>query len=462
MSTDDEGGDDNGGPGNGDDEGGDDNGGPSNGDDEGGDDNGGPSNGGPGNGGQTPPAQNEETEDEAEVIVEDGEITLNKDQVSSEVLEQVFDGRDSLTINLASDRVSLPAAALRNVQERGGSQIEIRTENGVYTLPMSALDLEHIAEQLDVDLEELNIRVEISPASTETADAVQARLETLGANQLAEVVSFDVIASSESGSELRIERYPDTYVSRMIAVNGQVDMSRATGVIVDPVTGEWSFVPTVFTVIDGQVYATIKHPANGVFTVVQMDKDYNDVPQTHWAREDILVLANKFIVSGTGEDTFDPDREISMAEFATLVVRALALSSEDTDLPFEDVASASWYSDAIAAAVEAGFVNGYADGSFRPSQEITRIELAIMIARAMAYAGADIELDDAEAEAILSKYADLQEMTCGKKELALAVKAGIIQGVSGDLLAPQDLATRAQAVVMLKRYLEYVGFINEI
>jgi hypothetical protein len=248
----------------------------------------------------------------------------------------------------------------------------------------------------------------------------------------------------------------------MIAVNGQVDMSRATGVIVDPVTGEWSFVPTVFTVIDGQVYATIKHPANGVFTVVQMDKDYNDVPQTHWAREDILVLANKFIVSGTGEDTFDPDREISRAEFATLVVRALALSSEDTDLPFEDVASASWYSDAIAAAVEAGIVNGYADGSFRPSQEITRIELAIMIARAMAYAGADIELDDAEAEAILSKYADLQEMIWGKKELALAVKAGIIQGVSGDLLAPQDLATRAQAVVMLKRYLEYVGFINEI
>ncbi|MDY4976758.1 MAG: S-layer homology domain-containing protein, partial [Clostridia bacterium] len=101
----------------------------------------------------------------------------------------------------------------------------------------------------------------------------------------------------------------------------------------------------------------------------------------HWAENDINEMANQGIVSGVTDTTFEPDREITRAEFAALIARALKISYENEESVFRDVAAPSWYAKEVNAAAAAGLISGY-DGFFRPEDSITREEMAVIIVKA--------------------------------------------------------------------------------
>ena len=124
---------------------------------------------------------------------------------------------------------------------------------------------------------------------------------------------------------------------------------------------------------------------------------------------------------------------------------------------FKDVQPGAWYYGTVEGAYAAGLINGYEDGTFRPEQEITREEMAALIVRALKYAGQEVIVDDVDA--ILARFEDASKISpWAKEEAAQAVASGIIIGRDG-LFAPKDNATRAEAVVMLKRMLVKLGVI---
>ena len=77
----------------------------------------------------------------------------------------------------------------------------------------------------------------------------------------------------------------------------------------------------------------------------------------HWAQSDIEEMTKQGIVTGVTVNTFEPDREITRAEFATLVAKALNLTST-ASAGFSDVASESWYYTCLLYTSPAGFVPG--------------------------------------------------------------------------------------------------------
>ena len=107
--------------------------------------------------------------------------------------------------------------------------------------------------------------------------------------------------------------------------------------------------------------------------------DYTDVPADAWYNNAVSTLSNAGIIDGYEDGTFKPDGNITRAEFATIAVRFFEATYDGGDL-FSDIAG-HWAQDYINEAANAGIVDGYPDGTFQPQQLITRAEAMTMVNR---------------------------------------------------------------------------------
>ncbi|MBQ2967551.1 MAG: S-layer homology domain-containing protein [Clostridia bacterium] len=174
----------------------------------------------------------------------------------------------------------------------------------------------------------------------------------------------------------------------------------------------------------------------------------------HWAKANISLMANRGLVKGVGEDVFNPDGNISRAEFTTLLTRILELAEVDK-ATFAD--SEGWYKGYLAAAVEADLFNGLPieNNQIYPDKPITREEMALMIANA----------GKAKNKPIIAPETTktVTDFTDGASVSAFATSAcqyvidnKIITGYEDNTFRPVNTATRAEATVMLQRFLEQV------
>ena len=121
--------------------------------------------------------------------------------------------------------------------------------------------------------------------------------------------------------------------------------------------------------------------------------NYTDVPADAWYNNAVSTLSNAGIIDGYEDGTFKPDGNITRAEFATIAVRFFEATYDGGDL-FSDIAG-HWAQDYINEAANAGIVDGYPDGTFRPQQYITRAEAMTMVNRTIdRHPDADHLLDD--------------------------------------------------------------------
>jgi hypothetical protein len=211
----------------------------------------------------------------------------------------------------------------------------------------------------------------------------------------------------------------------------------------------------------GKQYALILSPSNSLYTVIQSNKTFSDI-QDSWAKSDIELLASKMLIAGKSDSAYEPKSNITRAEFATLLVRALGLE-EGILQPgqFKDVDLNAWYAGSVATSVAKGIITGYEGQLFKPNNNITREEMAVMIVRAAQVAGIDNKLSAAEQETYLARFGDHETISAwAGKDVALAAGAGIINGMPNGDFSPRNNADRAQSAVMLKRFLVYVNFID--
>lgn len=100
----------------------------------------------------------------------------------------------------------------------------------------------------------------------------------------------------------------------------------------------------------------------------------------HWAGNTIQEWINKGLAKGYEDGSFRPDNNITRAEYMNLVNNAFGLTSK-AEIKFKDVKSNDWYYEVIQKAVAAGYIGGYPDSTMKPNNPITRQEAAIVIAK---------------------------------------------------------------------------------
>ena len=116
---------------------------------------------------------------------------------------------------------------------------------------------------------------------------------------------------------------------------------------------------------------------------IEADKTYPntfvDVPKGHWAANYIGYMQQFGIITGYADGSFRPDASVTRAEFAAIASRFERLTEGTKS--FSDVPSSHWAAKYINFAATRGWVNGYADGTFRPNNSITRAEVAAVTCR---------------------------------------------------------------------------------
>lgn len=177
---------------------------------------------------------------------------------------------------------------------------------------------------------------------------------------------------------------------------------------------------------------------------VKIDILFNDI-ENHWAEDSIIKMASLGYAKGNN-GLFRPYDNISRAEFVSLMVRALSLNEDNAVSEFMDVNSTDWFAKDVATASSKGLIKGYADKTFKPNSPITRQEIATII-------GSLIEDEAVNTEEVLSVFKD-EVADWAKIAVAKSVKAEIIKGLPGNIFAGTQNTTRAEATVMLLRYLD--------
>lgn len=163
-----------------------------------------------------------------------------------------------------------------------------------------------------------------------------------------------------------------------------------------------------------------------------------------WARESVYAAMRDGLIKGYPDGTFRPDRNLTRAEAAVLLVSALKLDSTDAKRSgFTDVKSDAWYASYVDAAKQAGVIDGYLDGTFAPDAQITRAEITAMIVRAMKYKAGTAPV----------KFSDVEDTAWYAGFVKTAVENDVVQGYTDGTFAPEKKITRAETVMMLSRAL---------
>ncbi|MHB9143954.1 MAG: S-layer homology domain-containing protein [Symbiobacteriia bacterium] len=257
------------------------------------------------------------------------------------------------------------------------------------------------------------------------------------------------------GNAIRSAWYANMTIT-LKGVHGEVIASKQTSSIWDNTIDVPASAPSAIRIIP-QLEATGYQDLPIKSELILGANVFDDVEPLSWADTDITVMAARGVVKGTSSMTFNPTGTVTRAEFATFLVRALDLQQEPSGGRFTDVVATVWYDGFVGAAAKAQLTRE-AEGVFRPTDHITREEMADMMARALAYKGKAPSLTRLQVDAVLSSFSDASSIDGWAREaLAGAAQVGLLKGRSGGQVAPLATATRAEAVVILKRLLEYTG-----
>lgn len=326
-----------------------------------------------------------------------------------------------------------------------GVAVTVQFREGTYDLPMPILQ----------SLSGSAVILTIGPVNGQLLQLTESKVDALGGKLAIAPLHFNL--SAEVNGALQSVSEESVYARLSITLPNGLDPAKAAGVIIDSETGELRFVPTKFSTVNGIAQAELLVSAgDGGYAVIELSKSFPDTA-SHWAEQEINVLASKLLVQGNAAGMFEPDREISRAEFAALLIRSLGLSERQADEAFKDVAVDAWYAGSIAAAVQIGLMKGSGNGNFRPEDRISREEMVVMIARAAAFAGQESGAAGSASQSF-SDYGDISDWA--KDSVDWAAQAGLVNGLGDGTFAPGYETNRAQAVVMIKRMLQSLGFIN--
>lgn len=176
-------------------------------------------------------------------------------------------------------------------------------------------------------------------------------------------------------------------------------------------------------------------------------KNYPDI-QGHWASEGIEWLSGRGIMQGYDDGTFKPDRMMTRAEFITVISRLLGVDGNPTISLYPDVTENAWYFGGVNGMAEAGIVNGFSDGTFRPEQQMTREEVWVILYRAF-------KKDLQPMQQGERNFTDDHAISPWAREAASAlIEAGVITGYPDGTLKPKGSITRAEATVLLVKMMK--------
>ncbi|RNF39645.1 S-layer homology domain-containing protein [Planococcus salinus] len=180
-----------------------------------------------------------------------------------------------------------------------------------------------------------------------------------------------------------------------------------------------------------------------MFLLVSSAQAASDLPSSHSFHEEMTYLLDEGIITGYPDGTVRPESTVTRAEAAIMVGRLKGLDGTQQATPFSDVTARQKASGFIAAAAEAGLIDGYPDGTFKPYAPITRGDMAIILSRSFDL-GFSFNSDFTDVSPNMELYDAVGKM----------VAASIAVGYDDHTFRPNEPITRGQFSAFVARGLE--------
>ncbi|MFC5529117.1 S-layer homology domain-containing protein [Cohnella yongneupensis] len=328
-------------------------------------------------------------------------------------------------------------------QAKDGSLV-VETPAGSWTIPVQTL-LDAIGSS--VAGSELTIRI------GQAKDGYASNALPAGGQLVGQPMSFE--ASIIVDGKIKVLDNFSEYVNHELSVTTPaVPLNELAALMYDPVSRKFVPVPAKFAYVNGVLHASMYRKGNSIYAIVRNTMTFKDMPSDKVYADSIQALANRTVLNGFPDGTFKPEAKVTRAEFAAMLIRALGIttSGSASGKVFKDTPSNGWFTPSVEAAVKAGLITGYDDGTFRPNQTITHQEMVTMVVRAMHYAGYRVDTSSSA-----NGFADVPDWA--KPHVYEAVQSGLIAR-SNDPFAftVNEETTREQSALLLFRALNEIVF----
>ncbi|HHV28730.1 MAG TPA: S-layer homology domain-containing protein, partial [Clostridium sp.] len=188
---------------------------------------------------------------------------------------------------------------------------------------------------------------------------------------------------------------------------------------------------------------------NGIYS-----QTFSDI-EGHWCREYIEKFLNRNWVAGYDDGLFRPDRFVTRAEFTAMVVNIFRKVNSTENCNLTDVKEHDWFYNAVSYAASEKLVNGYEDGTFKPMNNMSRQDAAVLVTKLF-----DVNFFDGATEVRFADEDIFPEYS--SKSIKNLASHDIVKGYPDKTFRPFNLITRAEAVRMLDVVLLYVEPVEEI
>ncbi|MCL2125910.1 MAG: S-layer homology domain-containing protein [Oscillospiraceae bacterium] len=217
-------------------------------------------------------------------------------------------------------------------------------------------------------------------------------------------------------------------------------------------------------------------PPTDTGTEADIENPFKDVKGNDWFYDAVMYAYSHGLMNGVAPEIFSPNTPITRAMAVTILFRLAEkygmengewkTENEDKgtnnsqfstlNFQFTDIEDTAWYRDAVLWAASVGIVNGYGNGKFGPNDNITRQDLAVILARYADLFGitfANSQLSSPPSQ-LFTDDADIANYA--KEAIERFFKAGIIGGYPDGSVKPKGEATRAEFATMMMRFLEVI------
>lgn len=318
--------------------------------------------------------------------------------------------------------------------------LEVKSDKIAMTIPYALI--KQLTNQLsENERKGSTILLKLTPLSAADANSIIAKAQSASGASIklyGQVYELSLSIVSAGGKSVKLTTLDQPITIRLKVTPGI--NPQFTGVYNISDRGELEHVGGAYT--NGEMAAQISHFSK--YAVLELTKAFADVPPAHWAYKVIQELATKQIVSGTSETAFEPERSITRAEFTTLLVHALKLTTAG-EHQFNDVPADASYATPIAIAYKAGIVTGKGKTVFDPNGLITREEMVTMMMK-----GYEVANGKKLGAAAKSPFSDIKSVSpWAAKYVNAAAELRLIQGRAKSPFAPKRNATRAESAQVI-------------
>ncbi|MGD1861072.1 MAG: S-layer homology domain-containing protein [Leptolyngbyaceae cyanobacterium] len=187
--------------------------------------------------------------------------------------------------------------------------------------------------------------------------------------------------------------------------------------------------------------------------------DISDVSPDYWAYPYIVSLFEAGLLPNLPSGQLQPDAPLTRAEFAALLNSSF-VGAEPTErqLTFDDVSADFWASDAIGQVVDAGYMTGFPEGTFKPGELVPRYQVFVTMTTGLNLSSPD------DIDAAINRFQGSQDLPAwSRSQVAASASQGlIVNHPDPQQLEPQEPATRAEIIAIIHQALAAQGRIEPV